>query len=119
VAALVILFPATLMHSQCFGDNTRYCQELAGDLEQSPVIRLSVSKLYAHSLGEAPKFWLVAAPVTAVTCNRRHKSQSINCCWGGKLKCNGNDTIKLVPQRRLYCDVDCKGATCWRPNNSH
>jgi hypothetical protein len=63
-------------------------------LEQSPVIHSSVSKLYVRSLEEAPKFWLVAALVIAVTCNRWHKSQSINCCWGNKLKCNGNDTIK-------------------------
>ena len=47
-------------------------------------------------------FWLVTALVTAVTCNRWHNSQSIKCCWGDKLMCNGNDTRKLVPQWRLY-----------------
>jgi len=47
-------------------------------------------------------FWLVAAIVIGVTCNRWHNSQSIKCCWGDKVMCNGNDTRKLVPQRRLY-----------------
>jgi hypothetical protein len=49
-------FTAPLMRSHCLGDSTLYCQELTGELEQSPVIHSSVSKLYVRSLEEAPKF---------------------------------------------------------------
>lgn len=51
-----LLFSAPLMRSQCLGDNTLYCRELAGELEQSPAIHSSVSKLYVRSLEEAPKY---------------------------------------------------------------